>query len=126
MNLQQTLGALIGREGKYSNNPSDKGGETMWGITVAVARAFGYAGPMSSMPRSAAEQIYTVRFWQQPGFDKIAAVDEGIAEEMLDTGVNMGPVVAGKFLQRALNVLNQGDELYPNLTVDGAAIGAVY
>lgn len=124
MNLQQTIDALIGREGKYSNNPSDRGGETMWGITVGVARAFGYAGPMQNMPRTTAELIYTQRYWKQPGFDKVALIDEDIAEEMLDTGVNMGPAVAGKFLQRALNVLNQGEKLYPNLAVDGG-IGAM-
>lgn len=119
MNLHDTVDALIGREGKYSNNPADKGGETMWGITVAVARAFGYAGPMASMPRSTAEQIYTERYWLQPGLDKVAALNEAIAEELLDTGVNMGSAVAGKFLQRALNVLNQDDKLYPNIVVDG-------
>lgn len=131
MNLKETLNALIGREGKYSNNPNDKGGETMWGITVAVARAFGYTGPMAIMPRDVAERIYTERYWQQPSFDKVAQLNEAIAEELLDTGVNMGPAVAGKFLQRALNVLNQDDKLFPNISVDGgigkmtlAALGA--
>lgn len=119
MNLQDTLAALIGREGKYSNNPSDKGGETMWGITVAVARAFGYMGSMQLMPRETAMQIYRDRYWLQPKLDAISMIAPAIAEEMLDTGVNMGPATAGKFLQRALNVLNQGEKLYPNLTVDG-------
>lgn len=119
MNLLETLNALIGREGKYSNHQADKGGETMWGITAATARAFGYAGPMKDMSRTVAEAIYTERYWLQPKFDKVASLDPEIAEELLDTGVNMGPSVAGKFLQRALNVLNQGDKLYPNLTVDG-------
>lgn len=120
MNLLETLNALIGREGKYSNHQADKGGETMWGITAATARAFGYTGPMKDMSRTVAEAIYTERYWLQPKFDKVASLDPEIAEELLDTGVNMGPSVAGKFLQRALNVLNQGDKLYPNLTVDGA------
>lgn len=117
--LHDTLNRLIGREGKYSNHPSDKGGETMWGITVAVARAFGYAGAMANMPREVAMAIYRERFWVQPGFDKISIINNTIAEELLDTGVNMGPATAGKFLQRALNVLNNGDKLFPNLTVDG-------
>lgn len=120
MNLLETLNVLIGREGKYSNHQADKGGETMWGITAATARAFGYTGPMKDMSRTVAEAIYTERYWLQPKFDKVASLDLEIAEELLDTGVNMGPSVAGKFLQRALNVLNQGDKLYPNLTVDGA------
>lgn len=119
MNLQDTLTALIGREGKYSNNPADKGGETMWGITVAVARAFGYIGSMALMPRETAMQIYRERYWTQPGFDKVSMLNAVIAEELLDTGVNMGPATAGKFLQRALNVLNKRATLFPDLTVDG-------
>ena len=124
MNLQDTLTALIGREGAYSNNPSDRGGETIWGVTAAVARAFGYAGPMAAMPRAVAESIYTQRFWLQPGLDKVATLSERIAEELLDTGVNMGPATAGKFLQRSLNVLDQQGKLYPPLSVDGG-LGAM-
>jgi len=119
MNLQDTLNSLVGREGGYSNNPDDKGGETIWGITAAVARAFGYTGSMQLMPKETAMGIYRERFWLQPHFDQIAMIDPNIAEELLDTGVNMGPATAGKFLQRALNALNQDQKLYPNLTVDG-------
>ena len=49
MNITDTITVLIQREGGYTNNPNDKGGETNFGITVAVARAFGYTGPMTSM-----------------------------------------------------------------------------
>jgi lysozyme family protein len=71
------------------------------------------------MTQQVARDIYAQRYWHQPRFDDIDMVSASIAEEMLDTGVNMGPATAGKFLQRALNVLNQGDKLYPNITVDG-------
>jgi len=92
----------------------------MWGITVAVARAFGYTGPMKDMSQQTARDIYAQRYWHAPRFNDISTLSEPVAEEMLDTGVNMGPSVAGKFLQRALNVLNQGDKAYPNIAVDGA------
>lgn len=120
MNITDTITALIQREGGYTNNPSDKGGETNFGITVAVARAFGYTGPMASMTQQVARDIYAQRYWHQPRFDDIDMVSELVAEELLDTGVNMGTATAGKFLQRALNVLNQGEATYPNITVDGA------
>jgi lysozyme family protein len=120
MNLSDTLDLLIGREGGYSNHPADKGGETIWGITAATARAFGYSGAMRDMPRSVAESIYTERYWLQPRLDQVAAISPSIAEELLDTGVNMGPATAARFLQRALNVLNQDGKLYPDLVVDGA------
>lgn len=34
----------LGIEGSYSNNPNDTGGETMWGITKALAVHYGYSG----------------------------------------------------------------------------------
>jgi len=120
MNITDTITSIIKREGGYSNNPSDKGGETIWGITVVVARAFGYTAAMSAMSQQVARDIYVQRYWHQPRFDDIDMVSELVAEELLDTGVNMGTAIAGKFLQRALNVLNQGDKAYPNISVDGA------
>lgn len=124
MKLQDMLDGLLGREQGYTNNPIDGGGETNWGITVAVARAFGYAGPMRDMPRNTACAIYTKRYWLAPLLDQVARCSDVVAEELLDTGVNMGPAVAGKFLQRALNVLGRTGRLYPKLTVDGN-IGAM-
>lgn len=114
MNLQQTIDALIAREGRYSNNPADPGGETMWGITATVARANGYAGSMKDMPRDTATAIYTYQYWTLSRFDEVSKIDPFIAEELLDTGVNMGVATAGRFLQRALNVL-----LPISLTRDG-------
>ena len=32
----------LGLEGKYSNNPNDTGGETMWGITKALCFQQGF------------------------------------------------------------------------------------
>ena len=59
---EQIIDQVIAAEGGYSNNPSDKGGETMYGITMAVARANGYSGPMKDMPRSVAVAIYSKRY----------------------------------------------------------------
>src|SRR5690625_1688136 len=42
--VKQIIDDIIRVEGAYSNNPADKGGETMYGITVSVARANGYSG----------------------------------------------------------------------------------
>jgi lysozyme family protein len=110
---------VIAREGGYSNNPADKGGETMFGITSATARAFGYAGPMAQMSRDTAIAIYRARYWTQPKFDQIQAVDGDIAEKLLDIGVNMGPATGVQFMQRALNVLNQQGKAFPDISADG-------
>ncbi|EFJ1100675.1 hypothetical protein G3823_005604, partial [Escherichia coli] len=42
-----------------------------------------------------------------------------IAAELCDTGVNMGPSVATKMLQRWLNVFNQKGALCPDMDADG-------
>ena len=120
MNITDTITALLTREGGYSNDPNDHGGETNWGVTVAVARAFGYTGSMEAMTQQVARDIYAQRYWHQPRFNEVAALSPTIAEELLDTGVNMGTGTAGKFLQRALNVLNQGGKAFPDIAADGA------
>lgn len=113
----------IGKEGAYANNPADKGGETMWGITIATARACGYVGKMIDMPRDTAVGIYETVFWDRPGFDQIDAIDSAIAERCFDWGVTSGPGTPSKFLQRIVNVLNRNGLDYPDIIADGA-IGA--
>lgn len=120
MNITDTISALIQREGGYTNDPRDAGGDTNWGVTVAVARAFGYTGEMQAMTQQVARDIYAQRYWHQPRFYQVAELSPAIAEELLDTGVNMGTGTAGKFLQRALNVLNQEGKAFPDITADGA------
>jgi lysozyme family protein len=120
MSIQSIIDGVIGREGRYSNNPADPGGETMWGITASVARASGYMGPMVDMPRATAEAIYTRSYITQPGFDKVAALSTRIAEKLVDTGVNCGAALPGPWLQRCLNVFNRQGKDYPDIGVDGA------
>ena len=112
---------LIGVEGRYSFNVNDAGGETMWGITARVARANGYTNAMISMTKETAAEIYLRQYFIAPGFDKVFLISPSIAEELFDTGVNMGVGMASKFLQRCLNVLNKshGTPLFPELVPDG-------
>lgn len=119
MSISTIIDALIQREGGYTNNVADKGGPTNYGITEHVARASGYSGPMQHMPLVVAEGIYRAMYWDAPKFSEVNKRLPRTAEELFDTGVNMGPSVAAKFLQRALNVLNLGTTYYANLIVDG-------
>ncbi|MDQ3139994.1 MAG: hypothetical protein M3Q15_04650, partial [Pseudomonadota bacterium] len=102
----------------YSDHPADTGGATRYGITEAVARAHGFRGGMRAFPRDEAATIYRRIYWLRPGFDRIADHAPRVAEEMFDTGVNMGPAVAAGFLQRALNALNRGAADYADIPVD--------
>lgn len=120
MNDVDTLiDALIDREGGYVDHPADRGGPTNFGITEAVARANGYAGPMRSLSRAEAEAIYKRLYWVRPRFDAVAERSPALAAELFDTGVNMGPAVAATFLQRALTALNRNGSDYPDLVPDG-------
>jgi len=111
--------ALIEREGGFVDHPADKGGPTCFGITQAVARAHGYAGPMNQLPRSEAAAIYERLYWTRPRLDQVASRSATLAGELFDTGVNMGPPVAITFLQRALTALNRNGKDYADLTPDG-------
>ena len=64
--------SLIDREGGYADHPADKGGPTCFGVTEAVARAHGYAGPMRNLPRAEAAAIYRRIYWLRPRFDEVA------------------------------------------------------
>jgi lysozyme family protein len=117
--VDQMIDDLIGREGRYTFNPNDSGGETMWGITATTARRNGYLGAMTQMPRATAAAIYRAEFFTAPKFDKVYVVSQLIAEEMFDTGVNMGTSLPGLWLQRILNALSRRGKDYPNIAVDG-------
>lgn len=119
MTKDQIFESILGKEGGYVNNPNDRGGPTNWGITQAVARAHGFTGDMRNLTRQQALSILEADYWFGPRFDQVANFSNAIAVELTDTGVNMGPSVAAKFLQRALNVFNNQGRLYPDIIADG-------
>jgi len=119
MTVEDLIDELIEREGDFANHPADRGGPTRFGITEAVARAHGYAGPMTALPRDEAVAIWRRMYWLRPRFDQVAERCPRLAAELFDTGANMGPAVAATFLQRALTALNRGGKDYPDLVPDG-------
>lgn len=92
-------------EGGYSNNPRDPGGPTMFGITIAVARANGYAGAMIDMPLTIAQAIYQAKYWTPAGCD---AVPDVLKFDLFDMAVNQGVAAAVKALQHAVGVAEDG------------------
>lgn len=120
MNFDQAFDQLMGLEGGYSNHAADRGGQTNWGVTEAVARNFGYRGEMRALPQSVARQIYRQEYWDELKLDAIAQQAPKLAWKLFDIGVNMGTGRAAQFLQRTLNVLNRAGRDYPDLRIDGA------
>ena len=119
MTKDDIFNSILGKEGGYDNNPADAGGPTNWGITQAVARAHGYTGDMKNLTREQAVAILDADYWTGPRFDQVATLSSLIAVELCDTGVNMGPSVPAKWLQRWLTAMNDGGKLYPDLIPDG-------
>ena len=114
------INEIIRIEGdKYTHDPDDSGGASKYGCTETEARAFGYKGHMRDLPRSVAFDLLSIRFWDKVKGDDLQRISINVCKEVVDTGVNMGPYRASKFLQRCLNVLNNKASLYRDLTVDG-------
>lgn len=138
-NFEKALAKTMFAEGGYANDPDDKGGETYKGISrknwpnwhgwVLIDRQKKLSGELASwMTKALANDEYIQKlvllFYKENFWDvnKLDSVPYKIAEEMFDTGVNMGTGIAATFLQEALNLCNNAGKLYPNIKID-ASIG---
>lgn len=113
------LASVVAVEGGYVNNPKDPGGATNHGITEVVARQNGYAGDMRDLTQETAKEIYHKRYIKDPGYEPFLTLSPAIAEELIDSAVNVGPDRSSRWLQVSLNALNRGGTDYPDLRVDG-------
>lgn len=98
-NYPESIRRVLLSEGGYVNLKADPGGETNFGITIAVARANGYTGPMRTMPLDVAKRIYKARYADPCHFDDLPA---GLDYAILDYAVNSGVGRANKVLRRVL------------------------
>lgn len=114
MTKDEIIAGVIAREGGYVNHPNDPGGETNYGITIKTARDFGYYGPMSSLPKAVAVTIYTQKYWYSVRGDDLHKISQKLCEEVVDTGINMGPRKSAEILQTAVAAVTGGFT-----TVDG-------
>lgn len=127
MNFDDAFDRLLGFEGSYSNDPRDPGGETMYGITYKVARQEGYTGDMHILPRDFAKGIYRRKYWDAVRADQLP---EESRYAIFDAAVNAGVGQATKWLQRALNVGDDGVvgavTLNAAKAADGKRLAAVF
>lgn len=125
MDFTEAFTKLLGHEGGYSNHPRDPGGETMWGITAAVARAHGYTGQMRALPQAVARAIYRKDYWDAVQADKLPAA---VRYPLFDAAVNSGVKQASKWLQAALGVAQDGvigpKTIAAAQAIDGAALAS--
>jgi lysozyme family protein len=95
------IGRILGAEGGYVNNPADPGGETKWGI---AKRSYPDVN-IAALTRDDAIEIYHRDFWPLIGGGKM---HDAIAFQALDAAVNNGSGNAVRFLQRAVDVADDG------------------
>lgn len=113
------LAGLLIVEGGYVNHPTDPGGETNYGITKEVAAEHGYTGPMESLPKAVAMDIYATTYISKPKFDKVLEISEPVGIKLIDAGVNTGYDRATKWYQQSLNSFSRGCKDYSCIGVDG-------
>ncbi len=112
------IASVFAVEGGHVDNPLDPGGETHHGVTEKVAREAGYKGPMITLTKEQAFDIYDRKYITEPGFRGLVDIDAHVAEEIIDTGVNVGTHRPSCWFQETLNHLNNRGSDYPDVTVD--------
>ena len=108
-------------EGGYANDPNDKGGETWKGIARKANP--GWQGwvvidsyrNLPDFPKilygvelleSLVRSLYRIKYWDEIQGDYI--LNQGIADSIYDSAVNMGPSRAIKLAQKALGLKESG------------------
>ena len=131
-NFTEAFEKTMGHEGGYVNDPDDAGGETYCGISRVYNPSW-YGWTLIDQEKdepdfpacleddedldAAVEDFYKDKYWDVNRLDDVDS--QAVAEEMFDTGVNMGTGRAARFLQTSLNYLNRNGSLYQELVVDG-------
>lgn len=135
-NFEQAFLLTLGHEGGYVFDPDDAGGETYKGVArryhpgwpgwstidqikqqtdnrQQLNKMLGEADTLQQQIRDFYKQLYWDRF-QGDAIDS-----QPLAEELFDTGVNMGVHRAVRFLQEGLNLLNRNQKSFKDILEDG-------
>ncbi|TGD73487.1 hypothetical protein E4634_10680 [Mangrovimicrobium sediminis] len=130
--FDEALALVLRHEGGYADDPADRGGETYRGVARKIHPQWpgwrridakkgksGFPGSLDSDAtlQKAVAEFYRENYWAPIRGDQLP--DNALAQEMFDTGVNMGVRRAVRFFQSALNLLNRNQKNYEDLVVDG-------
>lgn len=119
--FDHSITMIFQAEGGYVDHPTDKGGQTKFGITQGTLTAFNkfYTDDPATLhvrhlDQFRAREIYKGMYWDPLQLDDIE--DQKLAHIIFDQAVNQGGQIAVKRMQRAYNVLTRGKG---TLTQDG-------
>lgn len=128
---QTIIAAVIDVEAGYVNHPNDKGGETNFGITKAVAtenktmlvKKFNWDGTMKGLSYDMAFALYELQYWTPLRLDDIVNIEPLLADKLFDIGVNCGVSRSGLWLKQILNVLNREGKDYADISTTTGFVG---
>lgn len=108
-NFARCLEAVLAEEGGFVDHPSDPGGATNRGVTIANFRRYVKAdGTVADLKRLTAEQagiVFKKQYWDKVKGDYLPS---GIDHAVFDFAVNSGVSRSSKYLQRVLGVAQDG------------------
>lgn len=112
--FQAALAYTLANEGGFTNDSSDSGGATNWGITIGDyslwRRQHGWdtttVQDVKDMTRDEAAQIYLASYWNRANLGGIDL--QSVATAIFDMGVNMGLKMGVEFAQRVVGVAVDG------------------
>ncbi len=103
------LELVLQREGGFAEDPEDRGGPSMFGITEAMLAEWrGRAvrpDEVAALTEAEAREICRARFWNTLRCDDLPA---GVDLLVLDTGMKAGPGIAARLLQRVAGAREDG------------------
>ena len=132
--FQISFNKAMSFEGYANNNPADKGGFTYkgisrlmhpswpgWEIIDNILRSTDYQSVQqlndNAVLQTEVINFYRTEFWNKLQGDLLPS--QLIADELLESSINLGITAASENLQRTINLLNRNGKLYPDITVDG-------
>lgn len=131
-NFEPAYNIVLSHEGGYSDNPKDPGKETYKGISrvhwpdwegwpIIDAKKgnpdFKNVLKEDEFLSRYVRAFYNEKFWRKANLSDICSQD--VANEIFDTGVNQGLQRAVRYLQEALNLLNNFGKDYDDIVADG-------
>jgi lysozyme family protein len=96
------IAVVLKNEGGYSNNTSDKGGETNYGISQRAYPAI----DIKNLTIGQAIEIYYNDYWHPMNLDGVN--NDDLVLQVFDMGVNSGTKMSIKILQRLIGVPDDG------------------
>lgn len=99
--FEKAIERVLSHEGGYVHDPRDPGGETQWGISKA---AYPYIN-IKTLTREDAKVIYFRDYWKPVA----GSLPASLAYQALDAAVNHGIGNAIRFMQRAVDVADDGN-----------------